>query len=255
MSDLSFLQDINALGTLILAIIAVIAILVPIGITRYQRPKFSVRLQAIKYDAEFNVNPEIRILVTNVGKYPGHSCKVLATIEEDNGKGLDSYYLPWEYGDPDEYKPKGSDQEDVTKYTSYEEVRYVPIDIFPHESIPAKFLFLLDVYYAVPETSIWAVFGASGSYYYFPRWNHSEPVTAPPLSEYSPPLAIPWESSQSYLERNITYCVKITLFSEERTYLDLKKLFFKLGDKGISAGYTKECADVRTWKDVEINPV
>ena len=233
MNYLSFLQDINALGTLILAIIAVIAILVPIGITRYRRPKFSIRLQAIKYEAEIDENPEIRILVTNVGKYPAHSCKVLATIEDNNGKGLGSYYLPWEYGDPDEYKPKVStqeDEEDVTKYTSYKEVTYVPIDIFPHETIPAKFLFLLDVIYASPETSIWAVFGASGSYYYFPRWNRSAPVTTHPLSQYSPPLSIPEESSPSYLERNITYCVKITVFSDEHTYLDLKKLFFKLGD-------------------------
>ena len=141
MNYLSFLQDINALGTLILAIIAVIAILVPIGIIRYRRPKFSIRLQAIKYVAGINENPEIRILVTNVGKYPAHSCKVLATIEDDNGKGLGSYYLPWEYGDPDEYKPKGSDQENITKYSSYKDVTYVPIDIFPHESIPENFSF------------------------------------------------------------------------------------------------------------------
>lgn len=246
MNDLSFLQDINALGTLILAIIAVIAILVPIGIIRYRRPKFSIRLQAIKYEAEINEEPEIRISVTNVGKYPAHSCKVLATIEDDNGKGLGSYYLPWKYGDPDEYKPKGSVQEDILQYTSYKEVTYVPIDIFPHESIPAKFLFLLDVYYASPETSIWAVFGASGSYYYFPRWYNSRPETAPPLSEYSPHFIIPDESSSSYLKENITYCVKITVFSEEHTYLNLKKFFFKIGDKGISAGYSKECADVRT---------
>ncbi len=248
MNDLSLLQDINALGTLILAIIAVIAILVPIVITRFQRPKFSIRLQAIKYEAGIIENPEIRILVTNVGKYPAHSCKVLATIEDDNGKGVGSYYLPWEHGDLDNYKPKGLAQEDITKHSPYKDVTYVSINIFPHENITAKFLFSLDVYYASPETSVWAVFGASGSYYYFPQWNESELITIPPLSEYSSRFYIPEEFSPSYLENNITYCVKITVFSEEHTYLDFKKFFFKIGDKGISAGHNKECTDVRTWK-------
>ena len=248
MNYLSFLQEINALGTLILAIIAVIAILVPIVITRIQRPKFSIQLKAKKYDEAINEEPEIRILVTNAGNYPAHSCKIMATIEDDNGEGLGSFYLPWEYGDPAEYRPKGSDQGDMTKYTPYKNVTYVPIDIFPHEVIAAKFLFSLDALHNIPETSIWAVFGAIGSYYYFPQWDESELITFPPLSEYSPIFYIPKEFSPSYLKNDITYCVKITVFSEEHTYLDFKKFFFKICDKGISAGSNKECTDVKTWE-------
>ena len=247
MNYLSFLQDINALGTLILAIIAVIAILVPIGITRYRRPKFSILLYATKFETGLNEYPEVMMSFTNVGRYPAHSCKVMAAIEDDKGKKLGRYYLPWVSQNPDEYKPKGLDQETPIKYNDYKDVTYAPIDIFPHESIITKFLFWLDVIYGSPETAIWAVFGASRSYYYFPRYNDGELQTVPPISEYSPYFYIPEEFAPTYLKNDITYCVKITVYSEEHTYLELKKFFFKLGDNGISAGDTKECADVRTW--------
>jgi hypothetical protein len=247
MTIFSLLQDINALGTLILAIIAVIAILVPIGTIRHQRPKFSIRLQAIKYEEEIEEEPELRISVINMGRYPAHACKILATIEDDKGKKLGSYYLPWIWEDPTKFgSSAGYPQGDPIKYTPYKEVTYVPIDIFPYESISTKFLFWLDIYFGSPENSILAVFGASHTYYYFPIWDkNKELITLPPLSEYTAYFSIPKEYGYGpYLESNITYSVKITVFSEEHTYLDLKKFFFKLGDKGISAGYTKECTDV-----------
>ena len=106
MTIFSLLQDINAIGTLILATIAVIAILVPIVVSKYQRPKFLVLLQDIRYEEVPPQEPELRISITNLGKYAAHACKIMAAIEDSKGEKLGSYYLPWIWEDPSKYSSK-----------------------------------------------------------------------------------------------------------------------------------------------------
>jgi hypothetical protein len=70
-------------------------------------------------------------------------------------------------------------------------------------------------------------------------------VTTPYLSEYFPPLALPPEYGDgTYLEPDTTYSATITVFSDEHSYIKLKKFYFKFGKNGPKAGFTPECVDV-----------
>lgn len=228
---LSLLQDINTLGTLILAAIAVAAIIIPLLVSRYQRPIFSIDLYGINYTDVPPTPPEIRIAVTNSGIQPAHGCKVLVDIGDNKGKKIGSMYLPWMWKDPSKFRsvPPNSDAEEGG-YDPYADVTYVPIDIFPHETVSTKFIFWPEYYYGSLETSFIAIFGATKTYYYYPKWKKGELVTTPYLSEYFPPLALPPEYGDgTYLEPDTTYSATITVFSDEHSYIKLKKFYFKFG--------------------------
>ncbi len=239
--SLAILQSINALGTLILAGIAVLAILVPLAYDYYRRPRFQIELRGIKYDEENERSPELRLMISNTGRGVAHGCKVLVDIIANDNKRVDSLYLPWVWEDPSKVSSKTV--KDEMPYDENKNVTYVPITLYPLETGDTKFLFYAETEAGDISSSVLAVFGAYNSWHYYPKVEKRY-IVVPPLSEPHPIFTLPEAGEHTSLKRNTLYLVKVTVFSEERSYRNLERIYFMFEDSGGKAGFSAKRLDI-----------
>lgn len=200
---------IDALGTLILAITTVLALFLPYYLKKINRPNFS-----IEFDPHADWNKQLRLKITNNGKSIAHACKMHIEVYNDD-KVISSLFIPWD---------RSSDMTGIPLKYNYTPVTYGTINLYPGEYEFAKLFF-----------------------YYSDTIKHSFAIYASPYYEgggRSPPLmsgdAI--INKKLYLANSRMYKIDVTAFSEERSIIGLKTLYFKIDDdgKGYCYGTHKE---------------
>ncbi|MDG7001168.1 MAG: hypothetical protein JRN15_18895 [Nitrososphaerota archaeon] len=239
--QVSILASINILGTLILAAIAVSAIIIPLALNFYYRPRFQIDLRGIEFNDELGDWPELRFSISNIGRRVAHGCKVLVNISSQDDNELDNLYLPWIWEDPNNVNSGPSDYKDWANENK--DVTYVPITLYPHESASVKFLFYAETDPGDLNTAFRAIFGATNTWHYYPSMRESV-IHIPPLTERHPSISHYVTSDEQRLEENILYSASVSVFSEERTYWKLKKFYFILKSTVTIAGVSKTNLDV-----------
>ncbi|WP_298277090.1 hypothetical protein [Ferroplasma sp.] len=198
-SNISLCTIINALGTLILAIVAILALFVPSILKKLYEPKFNFALYPIKN----NNNTELSLKITNNGKNPAHDCKVAIEIYEDKKFILNSF-LAW---DIKNYSKMIDVQEGAIGFgSSFVKkpfpVTYGGINLYENEYQFVKLFFNYKDTYCI---------------YGFP-FNENSDEEHPIKSG---------NTDESILKFGVLYEIKIRIFSEERSQY-LGSLFFKI---------------------------
>lgn len=195
--SLSWYTIIDALGTLILAIVAVLALFLPGILKKSYEPKFNFKPYPIKN------NTELSLKITNDGKNPAHDCKVAVEIYKDNKFILNSF-LAWDNKDYNNMNIVKKDAMDLDSYTVKKPfpVTYDGINLYENEYQFVKLFFTYNNTYSI---------------YGFP-FNEDSKEENPIKSG---------NTDDSILKVGLLYEIRMRIFSEERSQY-LGSLFFKI---------------------------
>lgn len=216
-TPLQFSADI---GPLLLAIVATIGLILPSLLKWYRRPIFSIDFSPFELDTYDSSTIDLKI--KNLGRSVAHKCRINIDIVDSKRTKLMSLYLPWIKQDPKDVeaglKPPG--------------ITYKDIDLYPTESAYVKFLFFFYRNYGGGDLGL-SVFGSFHSWLYYGEYGLSKGAE-PPLSELQP-LYDPVGDSP-VIKNDEIYEIDLHIYSEEKSELKTKKIYFKINNNGIWGG-------------------